>query len=156
MVKVTIRPANINEVKVLQNLNDEIFVDNYKYDPDLRTEWAQSEDGGKKYFTDLLNDSNSICLLAVVDQKIVGYIAAAPKEIKYRKSSYIEVENMGVTPEYRSQGIGNMLMDQCLGLAKEKGFQRVFVNAYSKNVSAIDFYKRKGFEEIDISLEKNL
>lgn len=44
-----IRKAKESDVKSLQNLNDEVFVDNLSYDEDLNTNWAQS-DYGKKYF----------------------------------------------------------------------------------------------------------
>lgn len=108
------------------------------------------------YFTNLLNNSKSICLIAKDDNKNIGYLAACPKEIPYRLSRYIEIENMGVIPEYRSQGIGQKLIDECLKIAKDKGFQKVYVNAYFKNIGAINFYKKNGFTEIDISLEKNI
>ena len=156
MKDIKIRPAENGEVQALQDLNDKIFVDNPKYDPDLRLDWAQSEDGGKKYFTDLLNSSDSICLIAEADNKMIGYIAASPKEINYRNSKYVEIENLGVVPEYRSLGIGNKLMEKCLQLAKGKGFNKVYVNTYSQNTKAVDFYRRNGFAEIDISLEKEI
>jgi len=156
MSNITIRPANIDEVETLQKLNDEVFIDNAKYDEDLRMDWAHSEDGGKKYFTDLLSDNESICLFAEVEGKIIGYIAASHKEISYRNSKYIEIDNMGVVPEYRSVGIGKRLMEECIRIAKNRGFQKVFVNAYFQNTKAIDFYKRNGFSEIDVSLEKNI
>ncbi|OGK58937.1 hypothetical protein A3H84_04410 [Candidatus Roizmanbacteria bacterium RIFCSPLOWO2_02_FULL_40_13] len=73
--------------------------------------------------------------------------------MSYKKSKYLEVENMGVIPEYRSKGIGAMLMENAKKWAKENGYQKLFVNSYFKNQKAIDFYKRNGFEEIDISLE---
>jgi ribosomal protein S18 acetylase RimI-like enzyme len=154
MLEVNIRSAVISEIKTLQNLNNEVFIDNHKYDSDLKMDWSQSKDGGNKYFTDLLNNSDSICLVAEVNQKIVGYIAAGPKEIGSRNSKYIEIDNMGVNSEYRSSGIGSQLIEKCSQLAKEKGFQKFYVNAYSQNTKAIDFYKRNGFAEIDVSLEK--
>ncbi len=39
MSNVTIRPANIDEVETLQNLNNDVFVDNVKYDDDLQMDW---------------------------------------------------------------------------------------------------------------------
>jgi len=156
MSNITIRHANIDEVETLQNLNDEVFIDNVKYDDDLRMDWAHSEDGGKKYFTDLLNDNESVCLFAEAEGKVIGYIAASPKEIGYRNSKYLEIDNMGVVPEYRSGGIGKQLMDECVRIAKERGFEKVYVNAYFQNTKAIEFYKRNGFSEIDVSLEKKI
>ncbi len=152
---VHIRTADKNEVKDIQNLNNEVFIDNQKYDSDLDMNWPQS-DKGKEYFTKLLNNPDACCLLAEEDGKLVGYIAAAPKNISYRKSKFFEIENMGVIPEYRSKGIGSQLIQKCLEWAKNKGFQKLFVNAYFQNAKAIDFYKRNGFSEIDISLERTL
>lgn len=150
-----IRPARKNEVSQLQKLNDEVFTDNQKYDPDLILDWAQS-DKGKKYFTDLLNDPKNYCLVAEVDHKLIGYIAASPKIIDYRKSKYLEIENMGVSPAYRGQGIGSLLIKKCLAWTKSRGFQKIYVNAYFANLKGIAFYRKNGFSEIDLCLERKI
>lgn len=152
---VNIRQAEKDEVQKLQDLNDEVFVDNHKYDPDLKMDWAQSL-VGKNYFTELLNSPEAICLIAEENNTPVGYIAAAPKELSYRLSKYIEIENMGVSPSYRSKGIGSQLIEKVLELAKKKGFQKVYVNTYSDNIKAIDFYEKSGFNKTDVSLEKDI
>lgn len=87
---------------------------------------------------------------------MVGYIAASPKPFSYRKSTYLEVDNMGVIPEYRSQGIGGMLMEECKKWAKQNGYQKLFVNSYSENKKAISFYKNCGFNLIDVGLETKI
>ncbi len=48
-----IRQALPTEWNKLQLLNDEVFVDNYKYDPDLKLDWAMSA-AGEKYFKELI------------------------------------------------------------------------------------------------------
>ncbi len=156
MADVVVRFARQDEVKTLQDLNDEVFVDNSKYDPDLRLDWAQSVDGGQQYFTELVNNPDSICLIAEIDGEPVGYLAAGLKEFSYRLSKYVELENMGVSPQHRSSGIGTKLINRFYELAKERGYQRVYVNAYFLNNKAVEFYRRCGFSEIDISLEKAL
>ena len=152
---IKIRPCNISEVKILQNLNDEVFTHNAKYDIDLDLAWAKGEKG-KKYFSELLNNNKSYAVIAEDDGKHVGYLVACLKRIDYRSSKYLEIENMGVIPEYRSKGVGRMLMHECFTWAKEQGYQKVFVNTYIANEKAIQFYKKSGFSEIDVSLEKTL
>lgn len=151
----TIRIINKSEVKVLQDLNNEVFIDNQKYDSDLDMSWPQSNKG-KEFFTKLLNNPQACCFLAEDNGRNIGYIVAAPKIVTYRKSRCLEIENMGVLPEYRSKGIGTMLMEECLKWAKSHGFQKTYVNSYFENKMAVEFYKKNGFSEIDISLEKNL
>lgn len=152
---INIRQADKSEVSALQELNNEIFVNNPHYDPDLKLDWALSRNG-QEYFSNLLEDSEAYCFIAEDDNRKVGYIAAATKKIDYRNSKYIEIENLGVVPEYQSKGIGKLLMEECLNWAKTKGYQRAYVNSYFENKGAINFYKKNGFQEIDISLEKAL
>ncbi len=92
---VTIRYARKDEVKKLQDLNDEAFVENPKYDSDLFLNWAQSEKG-ETYFSNLLNNVNDCCLIAENEGKLVGYIAASAKNFDDRNSTYIEIQNLGV------------------------------------------------------------
>jgi ribosomal protein S18 acetylase RimI-like enzyme len=150
-----IRTAKIDDVVALQNLNDIVFVDNSRYDPDLKKDWAQSEIG-KRYFTSVLNNQKAICLIAEEDSKPIGYLAASPKDFGYRLSKYIEIENMGVSPSFRSKGIGFQLVNKCLEIAREIGYQKVYVNAYFENTKAIAFYEKCGLKKIDISLEKGI
>ncbi|OGK29896.1 hypothetical protein A3G67_00020 [Candidatus Roizmanbacteria bacterium RIFCSPLOWO2_12_FULL_40_12] len=151
-MSISLRRAIIDDLSTLQQLNNEVFIDNEKYDDDLVMGWATSE-LGKNYFSRILKNERVFCCIAEDGGKAVGYIACVPKEMSYKKSKYLEVENMGVIPEYRSKGIGAMLMENAKKWAKENGYQKLFVNSYFKNQKAIDFYKRNGFEEIDISLE---
>jgi GNAT superfamily N-acetyltransferase len=152
---MNIRNVKPNEWKALQELNNEVFVDNAKYDPDIIRDWAFTE-AGKKYYQELVNDLDSICFVAEEKGKLIGYLAAAPKPILFRKSRYLEVDNMGVLPRYRSQGVGKLLIESCKQWAKENSYQRLFVTSYSKNKKAITFYKNCGFETIDTSLEITL
>jgi ribosomal protein S18 acetylase RimI-like enzyme len=103
-----------------------------------------------------LNNPEAICLIAEEDGILAGYIAAGSKDFDYRHSKCIEIENMGVSPSYRSKGIGSQLIEKVVEMAKKRGFQKVYVNTYSDNIKAIDFYEKSGFKKIDISLERNI
>jgi diamine N-acetyltransferase len=150
-----IRQARKDEIKKLQDLNDKAFADNPNYDPDLDLNWAQSDEG-KKYFTNAVNSSDNYFLVAEEKSTLVGYLAAAPKHFDFRKSNYIEIENLGIIPEYRSKGLGKKLIEKCLKWAKEKGYQKAYLRCYFKNTHALSFYKNNGFSEISVSLEKNI
>lgn len=151
----TIRKIKPTELKILQVLNNEVFKDNLKYDDDLDMDWPYSPKG-EEYYNGILSDPEAICLVAQQDGKPVGYIAGRGKKVSYRKSKYYEIENMGVIEDSRRKGIGKMLVDEFVKKAKEKGFQRLYVNAYDQNAKAIAFYKSCAFTEIDISFEKEL
>lgn len=152
---ITTRSANKNDLEVIQVLNQEVFIDNQQYDPDLKMDWTKSPKG-INYFTNLLNNPEFCCLIAEDAGKPVGYIAATPRKVSYLKGKYFEIDNMGVSPEYRSKGIGSLLIDKCLEWAKIKGYNKLHVNAYFTNKKALNFYKKNGFSEIDISLQINI
>ena len=152
---IQIRKARIDEIKKLQDLNDDAFSSNPEFDDDLVLDWAQSN-LGKTYFTNTIKNPNDLLLVAEDGVKLVGYIGASPKKIEHRKSKYIEIDNLGVAKAYRKKGIGKMLMDKCLEWAKERGYRKVILTSYFKNTNAIAFYKKIGFSEINISLEKKI
>ena len=152
---ITIRLCLPTEWSTLQKLNDEVFQDNHKYDPDLVKDWALS-DAGENYFQRILRDKNSCCFIASADKNPVGYIVGSPKKYSYRKSRYFEIDNMGVSPNYRSKGIGSKLIERLIVWAEENNYDKLIVNAYFSNASAIEFYKKNGFNEIDISMERKI
>ena len=151
----SIRQARVDDVETLQNLNNEVFLDNKKYDDDIIEDWATSNKG-RNYFTKLLSDKNSLCLIAENEGKPVGYIACSVKNLDYRKSKNLEINNMGTRPKYRSRGIGTLLIKKAKEWAKQQGYKRMYVNSYFKNVRAIKFYKKSDFKEIDLSLETKI
>jgi ribosomal protein S18 acetylase RimI-like enzyme len=152
---INIRQARKDEVEKLQILDNELFIHDVEFDPDLDMTWAKGE-AGKKNFSKFLNNPESYCLIVEDNDKAIGYLAASPKKASYRKSRCIEIQNIEVSPAYRSQGIGSMLVQKCFAWAKAQGYQKVYVNAYFGNTEAIKFYKKNGFVEIDLGLEVDL
>lgn len=61
---------------------------------------------------------------------------------------------MGVIPGFRSQGIGSLFIEKLSEWARTKGFQKYYLNSYFKNTKAIAFYKKNGFSEIDVILDR--
>ncbi len=86
----------------------------------------------------------------------VGFMVLSEKEFGYRKSKYIEIRDIGVDPEYRSKGIGKMLIEEAEKWAKEQKATKLFVSAYWGNKRAIDFYKKNGFYESGVEMDRKL
>ena len=94
-----------------------------------------------------------ITFIAFDGDKAVGHVIGGSKDISYRKVKIAEIMEMGVSPNYRSQGIGAELIKKLREWCKDNGYQKLFVNAYCKNKKGIAFYERQGFQSIDISFE---
>ena len=63
---------------------------------------------------------------------------------------------MIVLPEARGTGIGSKLVEEVKKWAKLKKVKRLKVIASSNNSRAIEFYKKKGFQDYDTVLEQDI
>lgn len=159
-----IRKATLEDLKTIQDLNYQLFVYDSEFEPELNMEWPYHE--GEEYFKDKIA-GDGVCLVAEVEEKIVGYLAGGIREgegwLKLQRS---EIENMFVLQEFRGMGIGAKLVQTFKDWSKEQGVKRVVVNAFFGNKLAVEFYssftvansayKKNGFEDYDISLQLKL
>ncbi len=80
-------------------------------------------------------------LVAEVDGKIVGI---ALYYIRYStwKGQRLYLEDIIVSEQWRRHGIGSMLMDEIIRIAREKKFSGIMWQVLDWNQSAIDFYAK--------------
>jgi len=55
------------------------------------------------------------------------------------------IQNVGIVPEYRGQGLGRLLVLQALQGFQRAGCQRVTLEVTSSNVAAVELYRQLGF-----------
>ncbi len=154
-MNINIRPAVTSDWQTIQKLNNEVFQNDKENDPDIDLDWPYSEKG-IAYYQKLAHGTYGHCLIAENDDTPVGYIALSIKNFGYRKSTYVEVENIGVSTEFRSKGIGKVLMDAASEWARQQDAQKLYVEAFWGNTKAVKYYKNNGFVEIGVQLEKAL
>lgn len=102
---------------------------------------------------------NFECTLIVdADDKTVGYLTGGIQKAEdYRNIKFTcELTSMWVDEDYRSRGVGKKLIEEFEKWCKEKSILRLRVVASAQNKQGINFYKREGFEEYNLTLEKNL
>lgn len=152
---LNIRGATLEDLEDIKNLNSLVMFENPSFDSDIVEDFAHST-AGDKYFKEAIEDKEGIFLVAEEDGKLVGYINGRKTDFMYRKSRYFEIENLGVIPQTKRKGFGSKLMEDFTKIAKDRGFQKIYLNCYAKNQEALEFYKHKGYIEIDTCLEKNI
>ncbi len=54
---------------------------------------------------------------------------------------------MGILPEFRGKGIGSKLLEKVIDKSREFGLEKIELHVYTSNKSAINLYKKFGFEE---------
>lgn len=99
-------------------------------------------------------------LVAEEGGELVGYLYAEVRElpetpIRYAQR-YIEVEELGVTEKFRSQGVGEQLYRELEKIAFDLGLKRISLSVWAFNRRAEAFYERLGFEQAQLRLWKSL
>lgn len=86
---------------------------------------------------------NGKIITAIVDDKVVGCVAF------YKHSSKrCEMKRLYVKKEYRNLKIGNTLVENIILLAKKDGYREMVLDTIKPLTSAINLYKKFGFQEI--------
>jgi putative acetyltransferase len=65
---------------------------------------------------------------------------------------YCELVKLYLLPVARGNGLGKMLIEKCLSLAKEKDFTHIYLESMSELSKAVGLYERLGFKHIDKAL----
>ena len=104
----------------------------------------------RRQLTAELNDESMFYLTAKVAGEVVGtmrlHAAAAPVSVGLVDS--VEMSRFYLRPEQTGQGIGSKLMLHALSTAVASGYKSAWLIVWHKNVRAIRFYKRWGFEVV--------
>ncbi|MGZ9584986.1 N-acetyltransferase [Paenibacillus marinisediminis] len=59
-------------------------------------------------------------------------------------SDLVEIRSLGISPEYKGQGIGTLIIDELLELARERKVPRLMALTY-----AVGFFEKNGFEVVE-------
>lgn len=75
---------------------------------------------------------------------------------KFYKGRHIELDNVFVEEEYRSKGVGQLMMDWLDDYAKNRDCKSIELNSYVRNERGVKFWKRHGFDSLGYHMIKNL
>lgn len=107
----------------------------------------------------MMKDAKAIVLKAVYDGKVCGfaclYLQDTPRKgFVHSKIGYIY--NFGVDEAYQRRGIGAILLKKAEDYLREKGAETVELNVFLFNQRALAFYKKYGYQALDVNLQKIL
>lgn len=90
--------------------------------------------------------------LAEQDGKQVGMVSCHIQPLLHHAALVLEIQEMYVEPDYRSQKIGNALMRHVTAFAKGEGAIQMEVTSRATREHAHRFYQREGFEKSHVKL----
>jgi ribosomal protein S18 acetylase RimI-like enzyme len=94
--------------------------------------------------------AESTFFFLLVDSVLAGYLkandAGAQSDLKNPRS--LELERIYVDTPFQGRGMGRILIDKGLEVARRKGKAFVWLGVWEKNEMAIGFYEKSGFTRI--------
>ncbi len=95
-----------------------------------------------------LFDSACTFFIAKLREKWVGYakLYRSPPPDCIRKLPAIELARLYCLQQYLGHGIGDALVDACIGYARRKAFKSIWLGSWKENHRANAFYEKMQFE----------
>lgn len=82
--------------------------------------------------------------VAILENTVIGWCDIHP--LAREGFTHCGILGMGVLKDYRGKGIGKVLLNTAIAKAEEKGLERIELDVYSANKTAVYLYKKLGFE----------
>ena len=157
MNKYSIIPATLEDASLLAG-----FIGNLLEDFNLKSRATFNIDLAAIQITtiQLLARDNFAAFIAIDNgiSQPIGMITVAQATAIYNGGDFGVITELYVKAEYRSGGIGKLLIEKALDFAKSRSWEKVEVGAPNKTEwpRTIDFYKKNGFEEKGTKLRINI
>jgi ribosomal-protein-alanine acetyltransferase len=126
-------------------------------------------------YSNQIKKKNSINLVIMADKKVVGFLIASlirigketpqienetnnnnssdVKTVNFKKKTKFneaEVYNIAIINEYQHKGAGSLLLERFVDKCKNLGVEAIWLEVRESNNTAINFYKKFNFKEIQI------
>lgn len=139
--QVTLRYATEDDIPVIHSLICDLAA--YENMENL------VEDNGEEIKKTLFCDNVGKCILAEVDDKVVGMALFFYNISTFKGKKGLYLEDLFVEPSFRGQGIGKALLLKLVEIAKEENCGRVEWWCLDWNKPSIAFYKAMGAEAME-------
>lgn len=96
-----------------------------------------------------LQNKQSLFKLLFVNEELTGYLKVNIEEAQSEQLGHdtLEVERIYILSRFQKLGLGKVMMDEAIKLANEKNKNKIWLGVWEKNMNAIAFYKKAGFEK---------
>ena len=108
--------------------------------------WQLQNNKSLTYFSERIG--TDAILLAIIDSRMVGYIQISDVTlpVDWADATDQQLNALYVAHGYMASGLDTRLMDRALQLPRVRSAPHLYVDVWSKNKSAVQFYRRYGFE----------
>src|SRR5689334_6636436 len=94
-----------------------------------------------------LSNKNSEFFFIYLDNNLAGYLKLNVDDAQSEEMGMesLEIERIYIKRKFQKYGLGKVLYNKAIELAKEKNKTKVWLGVWEKNENAIAFYNKMGF-----------
>lgn len=148
-----IRPATADDAELIAAIAEKTFRDTFTTESSAQDvdDYARDSFELSRIQAELADSANSF-LLASVDEATapIGYakLRTGTSEPSVTGSNPVELERLYVDKTMIGKGFGAALMQASLDMARDRGYQTIWLGVWEENERAIAFYKRWAFQQV--------
>ena len=86
-------------------------------------------------------------IIAMEGRKAVGFLSMISYKTFLHRGGTALINELVVSEKYRRKGVGSMLIQKAIEIAKQNGMDELEVGTEKENKSAQSFYKKSGFDK---------
>lgn len=136
--EIEIRPAGIDDLAAIFHLGEKVFTP--QAGSNLYRTWDEYE------VTGLFNSEPDYLLVAETEAQVIGFAMGTTIEKSRSAWNYGHLLWLGIDPDFARMGAGSLLFNRFREIMEEKGVRMLLVDTQADNDAAINFFRRKGFE----------
>ena len=103
----------------------------------------QNFDDELKHLEKKYGKPNGRLYVLYVNDKLAGCVG-----LRKMDKEKCELKRLYVKPEFRGEGLGDLLLERIMGDARRIGYKYMYLDTLPFLKTAINMYRRRGFEEI--------
>ena len=147
-----IRACTINDKSALQEIAYQTFDETFR----AQNKKENIDNYLKTAFTDEkiereLTNPHSFFYFIYHNEQLSGYLKLNIKgsQTEAYNDDDMEIERIYILKQYQKHGLGKQLYQHALTKAASLSCKRIWLGVWEKNINAIEFYKKMGFEKVD-------
>jgi len=135
-----IREMSIDDFPEVFHIGENLFTS--EYSPSMYRTWDEYE------ITTLFNSDSELCLVAELDNKILGFALGTTVEKSKSAWKYGYLVWLGVKPGIQKGGVGSALFKEIKRRMREQGVRMIIIDTDADNEAGIHFFQKQGFGNI--------
>lgn len=153
MQPISIRKAALADAKAISELGTHVWTQTFGHTvspEDLKT-YLTTSYSPSAIETDISNPSKDLILATTPSNEIIGFTLmtkGSSEDCLASFTNYVELQRIYVHPDHHGCGVGKMLAKAVEDLARQQGFENLWLGVWEENAKALRLYRKLGFKAI--------